>query len=93
MRKNIILFCLVVLVFVCALYVCGDTTRYNRNGVVVSHESASVAVVEDESGHLWTFETKEWIPTGMKLVMTMDTNGTEHYIYDDEIVSIYFYFE
>lgn len=64
-------------------------THYNRDAVVVSFYN-NVVTFEDLSGYTWTADD-EGYKEGQKVCLLMSTNGTDSYIYDDEIVSIKIY--
>lgn len=61
-------------------------THYNRDAIVVSFHD-DVVTFEDLSGYTWTADN-EGYKEGQKVRLLMSTNGTDSYIYDDEIVSI-----
>ena len=84
--KNIILSLIAAAIIVAALFVCGDSTRYTREAVVVDYGQAGTVYAEDATGNVWGFAVSMQIPRGSTVTLHMDTNGTEHYICDDIVV-------
>lgn len=80
----------VTVVMVVALLVIGRVgyweTHYNREGVVTSVEGDTV-VVTDTTGNEWAMEG-EPLTVGDRVTLRMHTQGTEHTITDDTVVSV-----
>lgn len=80
----------VTIVLVVTLLVIGRVgyweTHYNREGVVTSVEGDTV-VVTDTTGNEWAMEG-EPLSIGDKVTLRMHTQGTEHTITDDTVVSV-----
>lgn len=85
MKRNMVLLLVVVALMVGTLYTVGDTTRYERKAVVVDVSFENV-LAEDATGNVWGFTVNELLPCGTTVTLLMDTKGTEHNIYDDEVV-------
>ena len=60
--------------------------HYSMNGTVTRVEQNEVFVV-DEDGEVWSF-FGDGFNTGDKVVLTMDTNGTDLNKTDDEITNV-----
>lgn len=70
-----------------SIFSCVDKTYY-REGVVDKVEGLSVCVV-DTTGEEWWYDDC-YATKGDKVILKMDTNGTDEYIKDDIIKDINF---
>lgn len=88
--KKVIRATIITIVVVATLLIIGRVgyweTHYNREGVV-TEVTGEVVTVTDTTGNEWAMEG-EPLSVGDKVTLRMHTQGTEHTINDDTIVSV-----
>lgn len=67
--------------------VCGYVEQNYTRSCEVYEVNGNIITVEDNTGELWDFEAEndEVFETGEKIILKMNTNCTDSYIYDDYI--------
>lgn len=62
--------------------------HYTTTMEVVRQEVNGTTCIVDNNGEEWTFNSDGGYRKGDKVIVTMDNNGTETYIYDDKVIGI-----